>query len=126
MRIHIVHKSKQRGSALLTTLFICTLLSLGLAGYLTLVEQQNVLSARSQTWNLAMAIVEAGVEDGLQQYNLNKDNLAGLQSNGYNPGTNANTYIKTNALDDGNSYTVTIDVSNWQQPLVTSVASVKL
>ena len=126
MRIHIVHKSKQRGSALLTTLFICTLLALGLAGYLSLVTQQNVLSARSQTWNLAMAIVEAGVEDGLQQYNLNKDHLAGLQSNGYNPGTNANTYVKTQTLDDGNSYTVTIDVSNWQQPLVTSVASVKL
>src|SRR5215469_2796088 len=99
MKIHVIHKAKQRGSALLTTLFICTLLALGLAGYLSLIEQQNVLSARSQTWNLAMAIVESGIEDGLQQYNLNKDNLAGLFSNGYTPDASGNVYAKTGNLD---------------------------
>src|SRR5215831_2688611 len=102
MKIYIVHKTKQRGSALLTTLFICTLLALGLAGYLTLVEQQNVLSARSQTWNLAMAIVESGIEDGLQQYNQYKDNLPGLNSDGYTPDATGNVYTKTSSLDDGN------------------------
>src|SRR5438045_1197249 len=75
MKMKLLPKRKQWASTLLTTLFICSLLGLSTMGYLALVEYQNRLSSRSQSWNLAIALVEAGVEEGLQQLNSNYKNL---------------------------------------------------
>src|SRR3954466_3863287 len=75
MKMKLLLKRKQWASTLLTTLFICSLLGLSTMGYLALVEYQNRLSSRSQSWNLAIALVEAGVEEGLQHLNTNWKNL---------------------------------------------------
>jgi hypothetical protein len=98
--------TKQRASSLLVVLVVCTILALATMGYLSLTEQQNRLSFRSQSWNVAIAVVEAGLEEALQQLNSNTANLA---SDGWT--WDGRCYARTQALPDGNSYTVTIDFS---------------
>jgi hypothetical protein len=60
---------KQAGSVLLITLFIATLFGLFLFSYLYLVRNQKALVSRSQAWNGAMGLAEAGVDEALAQLN---------------------------------------------------------
>jgi hypothetical protein len=66
-RIH-TPKYKQ-GSILLVVMMIITVLGIGLASYLTLMRYQHLSVARSQAWNAALAMAEAGVEEALAQLN---------------------------------------------------------
>lgn len=90
------------------------IISLFVMYYLSLIEQQNVLNARSQTWNMAMAVSEAGVEEGLQQLNANYASL-GTDGWAYDGST---CYWKSNTLTDGNSYVAYIYVTNASSPVV--------
>lgn len=116
MKTKVSRKAKQLASALLTTLVICSIFSLFVMYYLSLIEQQNFLSYRSQAWNMAIAVTEAGIEDGLEQLNLNSTNLVadGWTAQGIG------TYMRSNTLPDGNSYTVMIIATNIFQPYVIS------
>lgn len=62
-------RRSEAGSVLTITLFITTLFGLFLVSYLSLARQQNGLVARSQVWNSAMGMAEAGVEEALAQLN---------------------------------------------------------
>ena len=64
-------------SALLVVMVLGGILCLFVMYYLSLVQQQNTLSVRSQAWNLAIAVTEAGIEDGLQALNSNAFSTAG-------------------------------------------------
>src|SRR6186713_3088112 len=72
-------KSKtEAGSVLLVSLIITAVLGLTLASYLLMSQQQNQSVMRSQTWNSAIVMSEAGVEDALallNKYNSNFDRL---------------------------------------------------
>ncbi|MGC3959072.1 MAG: hypothetical protein QM813_14355 [Verrucomicrobiota bacterium] len=70
---------------------------------------------------MAIAVSEAGVEEGLQQLNSNSDNL---NTGGWS--ANGTTYSLTRTLPDGNSYTVEIDNSSSSSPTITSRAIIKL
>lgn len=48
---------------------VITLLGIGLASYLTLMRYQHVSVVRSQAWNAALAMSEAGIEEALAQLN---------------------------------------------------------
>ncbi len=61
--------TRQQGNTLLMTITITALIGFLLATYLTLVSSQNGANARSQTWNSAMPIVEAGIEEALAHLN---------------------------------------------------------
>jgi hypothetical protein len=120
MKIRLTRKTNQLASSLLTALVICSILSLFVMYYLSLIEQQSLLSARSQTWNMAIAVSEAGIEDGLQQVNtawpdMNTDGWT------YNGST---CYTKSNYLADGNSYMAYIYITNGMNPTVVSQAYV--
>jgi Tfp pilus assembly protein PilX len=120
MKMKILPIRKQRGSTLLTTLFICSLLGLSTMGYLSLVEFQNRMSFRSQSWNLTMSLVEAGIEEGLAHLNLNYDKLdVELWAR------NGDLYTRHRDLPTG-SYDVTINGSNIQYPTVQATATVNL
>jgi hypothetical protein len=108
-------------SALLTALVICSIFSLFVVYYLSLIEQQNLLNARSQTWNMAIAITEAGIEEGLEHLNDNTGNLS-LAPWSYIGG---NTYYRSNALPDGSAYTVFI-TNTSPNPAIVSRAYVKV
>jgi hypothetical protein len=104
MKTKIIRRLKQSASALLTALIICSVFSLFVVYYLSLIEQQNFLNSRSQTWNMAIAITEAGIEEGLE--NLN-DNTNALSTAPWSF-VGGNVYYRSNTLPDGNSYTVYI------------------
>jgi len=64
------HGSRRReGSVMLITLFITLGLGLVLASYLLMIRAQYVSGVRSQAWNSALTMAEAGVEEALAQLN---------------------------------------------------------
>jgi len=69
MRIRLQQKRNVQGSVLLATIGITFILGLGVASYLSLVRWQHVAVIRSQAWNAAMGMAEAGVEEALAQLN---------------------------------------------------------
>src|SRR5436190_17290003 len=101
------------GNAMVTTLVLCSILSMVVAYYLSLVEQQNKLSFRSQAWKSAISITEAGIEEGMAQVNQNTGALA---TDGWSQ--SGSVYTKTHTFPNGDSYTATITQSptDWVHP----------
>ncbi|HTL58483.1 MAG TPA: hypothetical protein VL361_22540 [Candidatus Limnocylindrales bacterium] len=120
MKIRVPRKAKELASALMVSLVICSILSLFVMYYLSLIEQQNILNARSQTWNMAIATSEAGVEEGLQQLNAAYPDLSG-DGWTYN---GASVFSKSNSLPDGSGYMAWIIVTNSTAPTVIARAYV--
>ena len=58
-----------RGSVLVIALGIIFVLGLGLSSYLLLMRWQYVSVTRSQAWNAALSMAEAGAEEALAQLN---------------------------------------------------------
>lgn len=56
------------------TLLTTVIIGLTLAAYLELVSAQNLSTARSQQWNVGMAVIEAGIEEALTQLYHNPTN----------------------------------------------------
>jgi hypothetical protein len=101
-----IGRGTKNGTAMLAVLVICAILCTSVAGYLTVVSQQNYLSVRSQAWNMAIAVAEAGVEEGLEHLNANYPST--LATQGWQ--ANGAIYTYTNSVG-GNIYMVTIDAS---------------
>ena len=120
MKTKVFKRMKRAASALVVALAICSIFSLFVVYYLSLIEQQNLLNSRSQTWNMAIAITEAGVEEGLENLNDNSSNL-GAAPWSYLGGS---TYYRSNTLPDGNSYTVFI-TNTLPNPVVVARAYVQ-
>jgi hypothetical protein len=122
MKIKLSPKGQELASSLLVVLVIGSVLSFSAMGYLSLTEQQNMLSYRSQAWNGAIAVTEAGLEEGLQQLNSNTSNLGG---DGWS--ANGSVYTRTRTLPNGDSYTVTIDqTGDPSHPSITARSAVAL
>jgi len=113
MKTNISPKTNQLGNALLVAMCISAFLCISITGYLTVTEQQNFLSARSQAWNMAIAITESGVEEGLQQLNSNATNLT---ADGWS--FDGSCYFRSNNMGAGNSYIVTIYTTNAFNPVI--------
>ncbi len=116
MRIGNNTKPARQGN-ILVVLTMCTALCMGVAGYFSVIQQQLSLSKRSQTWNIAMAIVEAGVEEGLEHLNNNYTNL--LTDGWVLAGS---VYTRSQTLADGNSYTVSIEDPGSISPSIVAKA----
>src|SRR6185437_8962633 len=101
MKIRIPRKIKLAASALLVSLVVCGILCVSVTGYLTVTEQQNFLSQRSQVWNMAITVVEAGIEEGIEHMDAYPTNPA--QDGWSYDGT---WYSHSNTLPSGDSYTV--------------------
>src|SRR5689334_7688234 len=63
------HPLGEQGAILLASLFVVGVLGITLGSYLLLVRNDYVLTARSQSWNAALAVAEAGAEEALAQLN---------------------------------------------------------
>ena len=73
------------GSALLVTVVLTGLIGFVLVAYLTLVSSQNTTNARSQSWNSAVPVLEAGLEEALAHLNMHGTsnlNCAGWSQSG--------------------------------------------
>ena len=96
----------------MVTLFLAGILGLTLGYYLWLVRAQNLLVARAEAWNSALALAEAGVEEGLAQINVsfgtNYASSARANWGSSGPGIYG---PRSNALDTG-SYSVVLIATN--------------
>lgn len=108
--MRIYRSSHQRGSALLLTLLITTILGITLMCYLNLVHNQHRAIIRSEAWNYAIAVSEAGIEEALTQLYYSAANLS---SNGWTLQTNC--YVKSRVLERG---MFTVQISNVSPPVV--------
>ena len=105
MKIRI---SKKQGTVLLVTLVITAIFGTALASYMQLVQYQNRAVARSQQWNGAIPLSEAGIEEALAQLNkVGNDNRA---TNGWI--VKDGQYYMARTLDSGR-YEVYVN-TNWQ------------
>jgi hypothetical protein len=103
MKVH--HSSKPAGNVLLVCLFTIIAVGLVLVTYLQTCSTHHQLTVRSQSWNWALPVAEAGLEEALTQanYTLGKN----LTSNGWTKVSKL--YVKTRYLDSNAYYTVSID-----------------
>ena len=69
MKTRLNKTRSTHGSVLLVAMGITCVLGIGLAGYLGLMRWQHISVVRSQAWNAALALAEAGVEEALAQLN---------------------------------------------------------
>src|SRR5689334_25372286 len=70
MKIELAKQTtRERGSVLAITLVLALILGTTLGGYLYWVHTQNLLVVQSQAWNWALALAEAGIEEGMAQVN---------------------------------------------------------
>jgi hypothetical protein len=67
MKIQCKKQSRKQGSALVITLILGVILLVTLGSYLMLINSQKCLVTRSQGWNAALTMAEAGVEEALAQ-----------------------------------------------------------
>lgn len=107
-----------QGNTLLLTIVITGLLGLILASYLTLVNSQNGTNMRSQNWNAAMPVVEAGVEEALAHLNQRGVDLLDLATDGWT--RSGDTYSVSRELN-GARYTVTITNYLVSNPALTPI-----
>lgn len=71
---HLKHSGRQ-GMILVVTIVIIAIVGLMLVAYLQMVKSQNYNTTRSQAWNSAVPVIEAGIEDALTQLNVHADNI---------------------------------------------------
>jgi hypothetical protein len=97
MRTSLALHRCARGGILFGTLITTAIIGLALAAYLTLTANQNQLIVRSQVWNSALAVAEAGVEEAFTQGNLNYP--TNMVSNDW--ALDGGKYVKANVVGDG-------------------------
>ena len=103
---------RSRGSAILMTLVIITVIGLTLVAYLTWSETQARLQTRSQVWNSALPLAEAGVEEAMAHLNSGSARAA----NGW--ALSGSVYVKQRSVGDG-YFTVSIN-SNSNPTIISS------
>jgi hypothetical protein len=127
MKTSITFPRAQEGNTLLVTIFVTGLLSFTLASYLTLVQSQGQANARSQSWNSAIPILEAGLEEALAHLNVSGKDGGTLAVDGW--GQSGNDFVISRTLG-GSVYTVTIKdyvVGNQiNSPVIESVGYVEM
>jgi hypothetical protein len=110
---------RHRGSILVITLFTGLTIGIVLASFLTLVASRYKLTARSMSWNVAMPVAEAGVEEALTKLNTS---FAVPASNGWTAATlsGQTVYTKSRTLPDGSYYNVAIYNATANNPIIYS------
>ncbi len=118
-----IHHSNQ-GSVLLMTLFVVTVLSISIVSYLYLLSANNSWVARSQAWNAALALAEAGIEEGMAQVNsgFGTNNMGSANANGWSGPVNGIYGPKLITMPGGGTYNVTIDMSGYP-PVITAIGT---
>jgi len=97
MNIQLARSGRKRGSALIFTVLLMGLVTILVASYMTLVQNQNRSTMRSQAWNAAVPLIEAGIEEALAH--LNHNGVTNLGNDGWY--LMSGRYVKHRAVGDG-------------------------
>jgi hypothetical protein len=114
MNVQFYPRRRDHGSILLTGLIICGLMGVTLGSYLLLVRAQRNSVARSQAWNAAITVAEAGVEEALSQLNpsIPMPAVVDRTANGWGAAVSGLYGPKTRAMQQG-TYTVTYTAATF-------------
>jgi hypothetical protein len=125
---------RKQGSVLVITMSVIAVAVLVLASYLMIVQSQVAAVTRSQTWNSAISLAEAGMEEGMATVNYGQPSIIAnpyawtnvlSTANWTITSTNASmTRVVSSSAIGSNSYTTTITWSGTNAPTVTSVGIV--
>jgi hypothetical protein len=107
MKIRLL--TSKQGNVLLGTMIASGLLGVAMASYLKLVSQEYSTANRSQGWNMAMPVTEAGVEEALTQLYYNGP--SNMVSEGWTQ-TNGNAFFKQRLLRED------ADQREWYQVII--------
>src|SRR5262245_40189464 len=98
MKFQAHHHARESGSVLVLSIVLGAILLITLGSYYSFVRSENLLVSESQAWNSALAIAEAGIEEGMAQINVNfgvsnylgsvATNFGGLSAGVYGPKAN--------------------------------------
>ena len=108
MKIQI--NRQPRGSVLVVSLVIVTLILISLASYLLLVLNENQSVTRSQGWNTCVPIMEAGVEEALSQ--IHQCGCSNLSPNNWTLGSDGLYHKTRNVGTDGSYCKISIQPTN--------------
>lgn len=119
-------KNGENGAVVLTAT-ICTfaLMSFLVVGYLWMMMEQSKAAERSQHWNAALAVAEAGIDEGMAHINWGFGTNVNLATNGWSLNASGGYYgpmVRSVSNDVGSSYSVFISASI--PPVVTSTATI--
>jgi hypothetical protein len=119
MKTYLRSHGKKRASVLILTMVLLTAACMVVGTYMGLAMHRAKIAARSASWNQALAVAEAGIEEGLAQIQYSM------------PPTNAWTfanglYVKTRSNPFGSSDTYfTAAILNTNTPVITATGYVK-
>src|SRR5579884_2723326 len=99
----------KNGGALIVVLLTIFVVAVAITSYLSLVTNQNNTVARSQAWNEAIPVAEAGVEEALTQ--IHYCWIDNLSTNSWTLGADG-YYHKNRTNSDGSYYSVCIVPTN--------------
>ena len=122
MKIPLTPFRGRRANTYLIVLIVALITGIVLAAYLSMVSCQNSLSMRSQSWNRAITVSEAGIEEALSHLKKNGSVGGNLLVDGW--WNMSGTYYKQAYLDDC-MYEVEI-TQDPIKPIITSTGYVPL
>jgi hypothetical protein len=127
MNIRIGRQQSKQGSTLAVTFMTCVILGLLMGSYLYMVQGQRQSVARSQCWNQALVVAEAGVDEAMALLNSGM-NIATFAPDGRWVPTSSNITAKiypAAAKQFGDSYySVTIYKTNLPNPVIVATGFV--
>lgn len=118
MKLNRTKPSQECGHTLFVTLILCLILAVMMASYLAMANTQRFSVARAQSWNKAIVVAEAGVEEALAHLNASGVTSNNVAVNGWKS-LGGGVYWKTNVLGES-GYDVRIIVTNNAPPLIVS------
>src|SRR5438876_6361339 len=108
MKLLAAPKKSAAGHVLITTLVVAGVIGIALCAYLNVISSQNNYTARSQTWNLCMPLVEAGIEEAMAH--INNPGTSNFATQGWAWDTGTNCFKRQRTI--GNSYYVVLLQTN--------------
>lgn len=130
MKTKTCQQNKNQASALVITMCVIAIAVLVLASYLMTVQNQISSVSRSQTWNSAISLAEAGMEEGMAMVNLGSPSIIvdpwawtnSLSGAGWTiSGTNA---TRTRIVSGSNYYVTSIGFNGTNAPTISSAGVV--
>lgn len=115
--------NRQHGGTLIVTLIMAITIGTVLSSYLLLVGSRYELTARSQCWNYAVPVLEAGIEEALTHL---QDDASRPSANGWTNGTvgGQTVYAKQRSLSDGSMYYTVIYNAGTTNPYIYSTGMI--
>lgn len=101
------------GSTLMVVLLLVGVAVLVVGSYMAMMVQRNQMAMRSQCWNAAMGVAEAGIEEGLAQIEYSMP-----PTNGWTLVNGVYTKTRANPFGTADSY-YTANILNTNPPIIT-------